>query len=440
MDRKIEILLITDLELIISLCNTLFDRRDYQVTVAGNGTEGLSLINAKSFDCLLISQDLPEPYTAFDIVKIVGDEHQAPNIYLLTEDKIKQKTKGNPPVLYITAEDTAWYERIVSDLQISALAKKQNTDILIEDDNFVYSLFDSVPVGLYRISPSGDFLDVNRTFLLIFDAPTRESLLVDNYFYLFRHTEDKENWLDIMNRDGMVRGLVTEFERYDGQNIWIRDNARPVYDENHNLLYFDGAVENVTLQKQHEEKLTFLATHDILTGLPNRNFFNDQASLTMSQARYNGDFLAFMIFDLDYFKRINETFGTKVGDKLLQEVAQRVRTQLRKSDLVSRLGGDKFMILISSIRGRRDALSVAEKISGAFKEPYVVGDIEIPITASIGISFYPEHGEDISTLIKKAEIAVYSVKNTERGGYQIYSESLQTSSSKKNGQTRILRR
>ena len=285
-------------------------------------------------------------------------------------------------------------------------------------------LFDSVPTGLYRIDPKGDFLNMNQTLVELFRAPNRETLLADNYFMMFKESDDKQTWKDIMQRDGMIRGLVVEIEQYDGSTIWVRDNARPVYDEKGSIAFYDGSLENVTLQKQHEDKLTFLATHDILTGLPNRNFFNDQAALTISQARYNGDILAFLIFDLDYFNRINETFGNKIGDRILQLIAERTRIQLRKSDLISRLSGDKFIALLSSIRTRRDALSVAKKISSIFDEPFRIDDREINITASSGISFYPEHGEEVSTLINRAEIAVYAVKDRDRGGYMIYSDSL----------------
>lgn len=184
---------------------------------------------------------------------------------------------------------------------------------------------DSVPIGIYRIDRKGtSSMPTSRWSRS--PGPVKGDPAAGQLFCVLPPSEDRDNWFDIMGRDHDIRGLVTEFECYTGETIWTRDSVRPVYDEDGTILFYDGALENVTLQKQNEEKLTFLATHDILTGLPNRNFFHDQAALTISQARYNGDLLAFMVFDLDYFNRINETFGTKVGDKLLQESALRVRT------------------------------------------------------------------------------------------------------------------
>ncbi len=402
----------------------LFDKLGLAITTAETSTKGLQLITENSFDLIIMHTDFIGDYDCDMMFKIISEEQSFPPIIALLDSACKSRNCKHVVSSILIEENSNYIQKIEG--VILEIEKTKIASALPTHNELANQLFDSVPIGLYRIDPEGNFIDANNSLISITGAPTRDTLLMDNYFSFFHHPEDKENWFEIMERDSEIRGLVTEFECYTGETIWVRDSARPVYTHDGKILFYDGAIENVTLQKQNEEKLTFLATHDILTGLPNRNFFHDQAALSISQARYNGDLLAFMVFDLDYFNRINETFGTQIGDKLLQETALRVRTQLRKSDLVSRLESDKFLLLISSIRGRRDALSVAEKISLAFKDPYVIDDNEIPISASIGISFYPEHGEEVSTLIKKAEIAVYSVKNTQPGGYQIFSETLQT--------------
>ncbi len=420
----LRILIIVSDEQINSRLIELFDRLGLAVSTAETSTKGLQLISEGGYDLVIIHTGVIGDYDCRKLYRIISEEHSFPPIITLTEEDCSQVQCEHVISTIDLNEQTNFIQQIEG--IILELNKKKEDKKTHLSQPLSHQLFDSVPIGLYRIDPEGNFIDVNNSLIEMVSAPSRDTLLMDNYFSFFHNPEDKKNWYEIMERDNEIRGLVTEFERYTGETIWTRDSARPIYNEDGEIIYFDGAIENVTLQKQNEEKLTFLATHDILTGLPNRNFFHDQAALSISQARYNGDLLAFMIFDLDYFNRINETFGTKTGDKLLQETAHRVRTQLRKSDLVSRLEADKFLILISSIRGRKDALSVAEKISSAFRTPYMIDGNEIPITASIGISFYPEHGEDVTTLVKKAEIAVYSVKNTQPGGYQIFSETLQS--------------
>ncbi|MCF7933925.1 MAG: sensor domain-containing diguanylate cyclase [Spirochaetia bacterium] len=421
---NIRIITIISDENINSQLIALFDRMNIAVTSAETSTSGLLLVSQQAYDIVIIHTEVEGDYTCEKLFRIISEEQKFPPVIVLSQGSCLDRKCRHIAARINLETETNYIQQIEG---IIVEIDKQLTDNdALKITPFSSQLFDSVPIGIYRIDPEGNFIDANRSMVEITGAPSKETLLLDNYFAFFHHPEDRDNWFDIMGRDHDIRGLVTEFECYTGETIWTRDSVRPVYDEDGTIIFYDGALENVTLQKQNEEKLTFLATHDILTGLPNRNFFHDQAALTISQARYNGDLLAFMVFDLDYFNRINETFGTKVGDKLLQESALRVRTQLRKSDLVSRLEADKFLLLISSLRGRRDALSVAEKINHAFKAPYIIDDKEIPMTASIGISFYPEHGEDVSALIKKAEIAVYSVKNTQPGGYQIFSETQQS--------------
>jgi len=130
---------------------------------------------------------------------------------------------------------------------------------------------------------------------------------------------------------------------------------------------------------------------------------------------------------MDHFSEVNDRYGHKTGDRILQIVAGRIKSQLRKSDLVSRLGSDKFIALLNGLRNRRDVLAVAKKISQGFATPFVVQDKEIHLSASIGISLYPEHGDEVNTLIKRAEISTYAVKERERGGYMIYSDVIHTS-------------
>ena len=151
------------------------------------------------------------------------------------------------------------------------------------------SLFDSVPSGLYRIDSEGNFLDINRTLVNILRAPNLAVLRRENYFSLFKDPDQHRVWKEIIGRDRFIRGLIYEIEPYDGETIWVRDNARAVYNENKEVAYYDGSIENITYQKKLEDKLSFLVTQDILTGVPNRNFFHDQAKMTISQARYTED-------------------------------------------------------------------------------------------------------------------------------------------------------
>ena len=392
------------------------------ITHVDTMVDALSTVKRQRFDVAILSNDLEDYYSIENMIKILNDIGSIDDILLVSEKELPPDSSAisleNPMEAHV---------RILRELEKCSLhtgAKPLRKRATKGGSLASTSLFDSVPSGLYRIKPTGEFVELNQTLANIFKAPSIEVMESDNYFSMFVDQEELKTWQEIIERDENIHGLVFEVERYDGQTIWIRDTVRTVYNEDEEVCFYDGSAEDISAQKRLEDKLAFLATQDILTGLPNRNFFHDQAKLTVSQARYSDDLVAFLVIDIDHFTTINENHGFKMGDKVLQIVASRVKAQLRKSDLVSRLGSDKFIVLLNGIRMRRDALAVAKKIQTAFATPFELPNTTIEVSASLGISLYPEHGDDINTLIKRAEIATYAVKDRERGGYMIYSDIL----------------
>lgn len=184
------------------------------------------------------------------------------------------------------------------------------------------------------------------------------------------------------------------------------------------------AIENARLfeeRKRSEEEMKRLAHHDVLTGLPNRMLFTDHLNLELSQARRNRKRLAVMFMDIDRFKEVNDTLGHTVGDQLLVEVARRLKSTVRESDTVARIGGDEFNILMADIDRAEDAGKIAKKIIASFREPFVVDHHMLNITTSLGISVYPDDGENDEILLKHADVALYHAKDTGRNNYRFYS-------------------
>ncbi|MGO9016941.1 MAG: putative bifunctional diguanylate cyclase/phosphodiesterase [Syntrophobacteraceae bacterium] len=197
-------------------------------------------------------------------------------------------------------------------------------------------------------------------------------------------------------------------------------------------------VRDITERKRTEERVFRLAYHDILTGLLNRNSFKEHLAQALAQAQRRDRYVATLFLDLDRFKRINDTFGYKVGDLLLQSVAERIREGVRKSDKparhvdsVSRLGGDEFTILLPEISHVQDSAKVAKRILESLSSPIIVAGHEIFITGSIGITVFPMDGEDPDTLLKNADAAMYSAKEQGRNNYQFYSKAMNASSLKR---------
>jgi len=188
----------------------------------------------------------------------------------------------------------------------------------------------------------------------------------------------------------------------------------------------DGTISKLAIgrdiseHKQTEEKLTYMATHDILTSLPNRTLFDDRLTLAIAQAKRNQKKLAVMLFDLDRFKDVNDTMGHRAGDQLLKEVGKRTGDLLRKSDTIARMGGDEFLLLLPEISQVEDAIKIARKIINAFKKSFLIDHHKVHITPSIGIVIYPENGENADTLIKNADITMYQAKEQGRSNYKLY--------------------
>jgi len=181
-------------------------------------------------------------------------------------------------------------------------------------------------------------------------------------------------------------------------------------------------------QVAHAARVEYLAYHDGLTTLPNRSLFSKLLGQSISQAhRYNRQ-LAVLFLDLDHFKNINDTLGHEAGDQLLQEVAARLKTSLRDSDTVARLGGDEFVVLLPELDVEKYVATVAQKILSAVARPFALVGQEYRVTASIGISTYPQDGLDEQTLTKNADVAMYKAKEEGKNNFQFYSEKLNASS------------
>ncbi|MHB1075213.1 putative bifunctional diguanylate cyclase/phosphodiesterase [Thiobacillus sp.] len=177
-------------------------------------------------------------------------------------------------------------------------------------------------------------------------------------------------------------------------------------------------------QVAHAERVEYLAYHDGLTGLPNRSLFSKLLGQSIHQAHRHNRQLAVLFLDLDHFKHINDTLGHEAGDQLLQEVANRLKACLRDSDTVARLGGDEFVVLLPELDEGKYVSAVAQKILSAVARPFILVGEEFRVTASIGISTYPQDGLDEQTLTKNADIAMYQAKEEGKNNFQFYSEKL----------------
>jgi len=216
----------------------------------------------------------------------------------------------------------------------------------------------------------------------------------------------------------------------------IRLEAEPLIDQDGNCTHMLGTVQDITERLNAQEQIHNLAYYDIVTGLPNRARLLKSLEEVLDRASRERTRFAVLFLDLDHFKQVNDTLGHDAGDALLQQVAERINNVLRESDVltksdddsgdhtVARLGGDEFVVLLGSIRRPEDSARVAQRIAATIREPFRLGESEVRISTTIGISVYPADGKNSDSLLKHADVAMYHAKERGRDGYQFYSRGI----------------
>jgi diguanylate cyclase (GGDEF)-like protein/PAS domain S-box-containing protein len=212
--------------------------------------------------------------------------------------------------------------------------------------------------------------------------------------------------------------------RRDGLESAIEDSAAPIHDRAGRITGAVIVFHDVSAARAMSVQMTHSAQHDVVTNLPNRLLLNDRIAQSIAAGRRWNRPLAVIFLDLDRFKNINDSLGHAIGDELLQCVSKRLLASVRGSDTVSRLGGDEFVILLSEITYPEDAATSANKILLSLNAPHSIGGQDLHINGSIGISVYPEDGEDAETLIKNADMAMYHAKESGRNNFQFFTAEM----------------
>ena len=238
--------------------------------------------------------------------------------------------------------------------------------------------------------------------------------------------EPRRNPIELVLEQDQAMQLTagTILIRRDGRECAIEDSAAPIHDANGQL---SGAVivfHDITDAQATALKMAYLAQHDFLTNLPNRVLLNDRISQAIAVAERRRSHLGVLFLDLDNFKLINDSLGHSIGDRLLQSVAQRLTACVRRSDTVSRQGGDEFVVLLTEDNFAEDAALTAEKILTAMAQPHVLDGQQLVVTTSVGISTYPADGLTAEALIKNADSAMYQAKERGRNNYQFFAGNM----------------
>ena len=303
-------------------------------------------------------------------------------------------------------------------------ARKRWEQALRESEERYRSLFGETRDAIYIVRKDGSFVDINESFLELFGF-TREDLTRLNARFAYQNDEERDNFKARIKRSGYLKDHQIRLKKKDGTPMDCLVTVTTKKNELGKVIGYHGIIRDVTMVKKAEETIRHMAYHDALTGLPNRALFNDRLAMATSGALRSGKSVAVMMLDLDKFKQVNDVLGHNTGDILLKSVADRLENTFRKSDTVARMGGDEFMVILPELSEASDVSIVARKVISAFQVPFKLNGNELSVTTSVGVSLYPQNGQDTETLLKKADIAMYYAKTSGRNKFAFYDPGMQ---------------
>jgi len=290
---------------------------------------------------------------------------------------------------------------------------EESRSALAQSERRYRNLFETSRDPIYITAEDGRFVDVNQALVELFGY-TRDELMTMSAGDLYERSEERDAFRAAIEEKGYVASYpVTLLKRGGTQARCLLTTIVETLPGTGEKVY-QGIIRDVTELLRQQEKLTYLASHDPLTGLLTRGALDDVMKLEIARAMRNLDRLAVFYLDLDRFKEVNDTHGHAAGDRVLQEVATRLRDSLRASDSVARLGGDEFVALLPGIDSPRDAESAADKILAELRQTFGTADQARGLSVSIGIALYPDDAEDADHLLQRADSAMYSAKNEGR--------------------------
>jgi diguanylate cyclase (GGDEF)-like protein/PAS domain S-box-containing protein len=287
--------------------------------------------------------------------------------------------------------------------------------------NLAKIAFDSATEGIMIIDTNGNIVGINKGFTEITGYSEAEVLgKTPAVFQNGRHAL----WHSLTS-EGKWSGEITNY-RKSGEKYHEWLNITIVRNAEYKITHYVGVFSDISEIKESQNQLNELVNHDPLTGLPNRRLINQLFEKSINHARQENHKVAILFIDLDRFKAINDSLGHTIGDKLLLEVSKRIKQAIRHNDVVGRLGGDEFLVIMDNLLNPEDASIKAKNILSVLHTEFLIEGKELYISASIGISLFPDDGEQVDSIIKAADIAMYQVKNNGKNNFCFYSDDLST--------------
>ena len=404
---------------------------DYSIKTADNGLSALAIADSSPPpDLILLDVSMPE-MGGFEVcrhLKQTSKTRDIPVIFITVKDDESDEAFGLNlgAVDYITRPFSVAITKARIDNHIRRRQESKHRQAAFEELQVAGLVYNNVREGIILTDADNIIVAVNPAFTQMTGYTSAEVLgknprvlssgrqNLDFYRAMWHSLKAKGSWNgEIWNR------------RKNGSEYVESLSINTIYRDDGTVRLYVAVFSDITLKKQADEMIWQQTNFDQLTGLINRLMFRERLSQALGTAHRNQQHMALMFLDLDHFKEVNDSFGHETGDRLLKETAQRLRHCVRESDTVARLGGDEFTIILEELDNLDDVEHVAQCILQCLAEPFSLADETIYVSASIGLTFYPNDASDIDTLIKNADQAMYAAKNQGRNTYRYFTASMQ---------------
>jgi diguanylate cyclase (GGDEF)-like protein/PAS domain S-box-containing protein len=374
-------------------------------------------------------ETLNKVYQAYNFVYTTGNPLKEVGWNIARKDGNIRYVEGSISLLKDSSGKPIGFRGITHDVT----ERKQAEEALRQSEEKYRSILENIQEAYFEVDLSGNFIFFNDSLCRITGC-SREELSGANYKQ-FSDEENSKNVFTVFNKV-FLSGQPTEgFDwliiRKDDSNRYIEASVSLKNDSSGKPCGFKGVIRDITERKCIEQELNHMATHDVLTGLPNRLMFSQLLNHAIQSALRNQKQLAVFFIDLDRFKTINDSLGHEAGDMLLKEMALRFKQSLRTVDVVGRLGGDEFIIMVEDFSDLKQVETLAHKVLSTVMQPMMIVGEECRVTASIGISVYPKDGQDEQSLMKNADIAMYYAKEQGKNSFQFHSENIRSMSTER---------
>lgn len=395
------------------------DPRTHDIPVIFVSAADHVLDKVKAFSCGAVDY-VVKPFQQEEVLARIKTHLSLRDLQKRLEQRVEERTSELSDINAALSREIA--ERIRTEKALTN--SRQDYKSLIDSIN---GIFWELELPSFRLSY------VSQQVEAILGFPQRVWMQSDSFWTERLHPDDRENVLGYYKTDA-ARGLSydLEYRMIDagGRTVWLRNIVKVIM-ENGAPAKMRGVMVDITQKKTAEEQLYLIAHYDVLTGLPNRALLRQRAALAIERARTGNCKVALLIIDLDYFKNINDSLGHQTGDALLREAGVRLQAGFGSTGQLARLGGDEFVLLLPELDDGQNAAAAARLILDQLRVPYLIDGHELHSGGSIGISMYPDDGEDVDALLRAADTAMYSAKEKGRNTHQFYTPSLRIAAEKR---------